>query len=102
MAVTCFHFLLAVLATWRITHLLSKEDGPFDIFFRVKKQLGQGFFGSLLDCFYCLSIWISIPFGVWVGSTVMEKIICCIGISGAASIIQKFIDKQQPPPFFED
>lgn len=102
MVTTCFHFLIAVLATWRISHLLSREDGPFDILFRVKKQLGHGFFGSLLDCFYCLSIWISVPFGIWTGNSILEKIIYCIGISGAACIIQKFIDKQQPPPFFEE
>lgn len=102
MAASFFHFLVAVLATWRITHLLSREDGPFDILFRVKKQLGQGFFGNLLDCFYCLSIWISVPFAAWTGNGILEIVIDTIAISGAACIIQKFIDKQQPPTFFEE
>jgi hypothetical protein len=104
MAVTYFHFVIAILAVWRITHLLSKEDGPFDILFRIRKQIGRGFFGSLLDCFYCLSVWIAIPFGIWVGNTVIEKIVCCIAISGAACVIQKIIDKStpEPPQYLED
>ena len=28
---TVFFFVLITLAIWRITHLLSKEDGPFDV-----------------------------------------------------------------------
>ncbi|HVW62950.1 MAG TPA: DUF1360 domain-containing protein [Puia sp.] len=41
------------------------EDGPFDIVFRLRKMAGAGFFGSLLDCPYCLSIWVAIPFAVY-------------------------------------
>jgi len=60
-----FQFAVALLAVWRITHLLSKEDGPFDLIFNLRKKIGQGFFATLLDCFYCLSIWTAIPFAIW-------------------------------------
>jgi hypothetical protein len=49
MAFASFQFGISVLATWRLCHLLAEEDGPWDIIFRIRKQLGQGFFGSLLD-----------------------------------------------------
>lgn len=99
-----FHFVIAVLAVWRLTHLLSKEDGPFDLMYKIRKQIGQGFFANLLDCFYCLSIWVAIPFGIWIGHTVIEKIICCLALSGAVCLIQKCIDahKNEPPQYFED
>jgi hypothetical protein len=29
-------FVLAVLATWRVTHLLASEDGPADIIVRYR------------------------------------------------------------------
>jgi hypothetical protein len=103
MALIIFHLMLSILAVWRITHLISKEDGPFNVVFTFRKQIGQGFWGQLLDCFYCLSIWIAIPFGVWVGNTIIEKIICCIAISGAACIIEKITGKKnEPPQYFED
>ncbi|MBS1497139.1 MAG: DUF1360 domain-containing protein [Bacteroidetes bacterium] len=103
MAVNIFQFVIATFAVWRVTHLLSKEDGPFDIVYKIRKRIGQGFWGHLLDCFYCLSIWVSIPFGIWVGVSAIEKIICIIALSGAACVLQKITEnKNGPPTFFED
>ena len=53
--------VLAVLATWRVTHLLASEDGPADIIFRFRRLLGQSLVGKLMDCFNCLSLWIAAP-----------------------------------------
>ena len=50
---------LALLATWRVTHLLAKEDGPADLIVRFRARLGDGLAGSLMDCFNCLSLWIA-------------------------------------------
>ena len=33
-------FVLAALATWRVTHLLSSEDGPADLLYRLRTRLG--------------------------------------------------------------
>ena len=49
---------LAILATWRVTHLLSSEDGPGDVIFHLRAKLGSSFAGKLMDCFYCLSLWV--------------------------------------------
>lgn len=103
-----FLFLLIILATWRITHLLSKEDGPFDIVYLIRKKAGAGFFGKLLDCFYCVSIWVALPLGIWLGNTWWEKIIYWLALSGAACLLEqattnssgKKNDKQ--PEYFED
>ena len=82
-------FILSILAVWRITHLLSKEDGPFDTIFLLRKKAGAGFFGNLLDCFYCLSIWIALPFGIWLGQTWIEKILMWLALSGAACLMER-------------
>ena len=34
--------VLAVLATWRLTHLLAREDGPADLVVRLRARLGTG------------------------------------------------------------
>ena len=52
-----FDFILATLAVWRCTHLIAAEDGPFKLIAWIRGKAGQGFWGTLLDCFYCLSIW---------------------------------------------
>lgn len=57
-------FLIAALAVWRLTHLLVAEDGPWRLVVRLRRRAGDGFWGELLDCFYCLSVWIAAPFAL--------------------------------------
>jgi hypothetical protein len=87
-------FILCILATWRITHLLQAEDGPFDIIFWLRKKAGAGFFGNLLDCFYCLSIWIALPFAAWLGVSWQEQLLLWPALSGAAILLEKLTSKE--------
>jgi len=86
-------FVLCLLAVWRICHLLSQEDGPFDVIIKFRKLFGHGFFGSLLDCFYCLSIWISIPFALLLCNGWLQGIVTWLALSGGACIIFKLTEK---------
>lgn len=52
---------LGIFAVWRITHLLAAEDGPGEILAWLRRRAGDGFWGRLLDCFYCLSLWAAAP-----------------------------------------
>ena len=87
-------FLVCTLAIWRITHLLSHEDGPFDTIVKFRKLFGQGFFGNLLDCFYCLSLWIAIPFAFLLCTGWLQGIITWLALSGAACLLFKLSDKK--------
>jgi len=93
MAVVFFQFVISVFATWRLCHLLAEEDGPKDMIFHIRKQLRQGFFGSLLDCFYCLSIWVAIPFALWMSDNWKIGIIYWLAISGGACVLYKATSK---------
>jgi Protein of unknown function (DUF1360) len=84
-----YYFIISILVVWRITHLLGKEDGPFDLVFVLRKKAGEGFFGNLLDCFYCLSIWTAFPFGLWLGRDWIEKFLCWLALSGAACLLEQ-------------
>jgi hypothetical protein len=83
-----FKFLLALLATWRVTHLLAKEDGPGGLIVRIRRRLGQGFWGGLMDCFKCLSLWIAAPFALFVGGTWLEMGVIWLALSGGAILLE--------------
>jgi hypothetical protein len=85
-----FRLLVAALATWRITHLLALEDGPFDLLVRLRAVLGRA--GRLLDCFTCLSIWIAAPLALFV--TTKLSIWLCVwpALSGIACIVHRAIE----------
>ncbi|MCC6317014.1 MAG: DUF1360 domain-containing protein [Gemmatimonadaceae bacterium] len=81
--------LLSVLATWRLTHLLVEEDGPWDIVVKVRARLGNTVAGRAMDCFYCLSLWIAAPVAVLVATGVRDFVITWLGISGAACLLER-------------
>ena len=83
------YLILSVFAVWRLTHLFAKEDGPFDIIFLIRQKAGNGFFGKLMDCFYCLSIWLALPFGIWLGQNWIEEILVWLALSGAAALLEQ-------------
>ncbi len=101
-----FYWLaIGILAVWRITHLFHAEDGPWDMLVRLRRLAGAGFWGSLLDCFYCLSLWVAAPFAVWLGEGWKERILLWLALSGGASLLERLTrDKNVVPPaqYFED
>ena len=88
------YLILSAFAVWRLTHLFNKEDGPFDIIFIVRKKAGDGFLGKLMDCFYCLSIWVALPFGIWLGQNWIEKILVWLALSGVAALLEQATTKK--------
>ena len=84
-----YRFVLGVLAVWRITHLLEAEDGPWDIVVRLRRAAGDGFWGKLLDCFYCLSLWVAAPLAVLLGRTWWERLLLWPSLSAGASLLEQ-------------
>jgi hypothetical protein len=94
--------LVVVLAVWRITHLLWGEDGPFDALFRLRRSAGQTFLGQLLDCFYCLSLWTSLPFAYFIGANWPERIAFWFGFSGGAILLERATVSRTPPALWSE
>lgn len=88
-----WNFLLAVLATWRVTHLLASEDGPADLIVRFRALLGESLVGKLMDCFYCLSLWIAAPAALFVTRKPLEWTMTWLALSGAACLLERITDK---------
>lgn len=85
-----FYWLtLAILATWRITHFLQAEDGPWEVVVRLRRKMGEGFWGSLMDCFYCLSVWIAVPLALWLGESWWERLLLWPALSAGAILLER-------------
>jgi hypothetical protein len=100
-----FYWLtLGVLAVWRLTHLLQAEDGPWDLIMRLRKFAGNGFWGQLLDCFYCLSLWIAAPFAWFLGEGTKERFLVWLALSGAAILLERITNRETttPNPYWKE
>lgn len=86
-------YAVIAIVVWRITHLISSEDGPFDIIIRFRKLLGESFWGKLMDCFYCLSIWVALLCACFAASTVKGAIILTLYYSGVAILLERLTNK---------
>lgn len=94
-------FVLAVLATWRVTHLLASEDGPAGLIVRFRALLGRSVAGKLMDCFNCLSIWIAAPAALFVSLKPLEWLFCWLALSGGACLLERMVNEPvviQPMP----
>jgi hypothetical protein len=96
-----YRLLLGVLCVWRVTHLFQAEDGPWEVIVHIRRAAGEGFLGQLLDCFYCLSLWVAIP-AAWVaGRTALERVLLGLAFSGGAILLERST-AQVPAPYKED
>jgi uncharacterized protein DUF1360 len=86
-----YGLLLGVFATWRLTHLLWGEDGPWDLFVRFRRAVGRGFLGSLLDCFLCVSLWTAAPFALLLGQGWRERLLLWLAQSAGAILLQGLV-----------
>ncbi len=87
-----YGLVLGILGVWRVTHLLAAEDGPWQVMARLRRRIGRGFWGQLFDCFYCLSLWVSVPFAWLLGDSLTEQCLLWLGLSGGAILIERVTD----------
>jgi Protein of unknown function (DUF1360) len=98
MTMSFYWLVLGSLAVWRVTHLLTAEAGPWDAFVRLRRFAGTGFWSSLLNCFYCLSLWVSAPLAYLIGERVRERILLWLAFSGAAILLERATSREQEIP----
>jgi hypothetical protein len=91
-----YWFVLGVLSVWRVTHLLNAEDGPEDFLVLIRRSVGNGFWGALLDCFYCLSLWIAVPFTLLLGQGWRERLLLWPALSAGAILVERASAQTNP------
>lgn len=100
-----YWLLLAMLGAWRMTHLLQAEDGPWELMARLRRRAGAGFWGELLDCFYCLSLWIAAPLAFFIGENWRERLLLWPALSAGAILLERISQREASTPpavYFED
>ena len=100
-----YKLLLGILSVWRVTHLLNAEDGPGDMVIHLRRYAGTGFWGQVLDCFYCLSMWIAVPFALFLGQKVDEQILLWPALSAGAILLERMTESgghEEMPLIFEE
>jgi hypothetical protein len=95
MEIGVVEFAVGAAAVWRVTHLLHAEDGPWDMLTRMRKLAGNGALGKMLDCFYCLSVWVALPIAAALGATWKERILLWPAFSGAAILLERAAARAQ-------
>jgi hypothetical protein len=99
-----FYWLaLGILSVWRVTHLLNAEDGPWDMVVRLRQRVGTRFWARLLDCFYCLSLWIAAPLAYFLGSRWFERLLLWLALSAGAILLERVVpERPAAPPFYSE
>jgi hypothetical protein len=82
-------WLLVALATWRVCHLLTEEDGPGGLVVWLRRRLGDSPPGRAMDCFYCLSLWVAAPLALLIVNDVAGWVLAWLGASGAACLFER-------------
>lgn len=79
---------LAMLAVWRITSLLTNEDGPGDIFEHMRERFNPY---GVFDCFWCTSVWVAIPFALYLSTSIVDFVVYLGALSAGGIIVQEFV-----------
>ena len=88
-------FAIGALATWRVAHLIAREDGPADIVFRVRLAAGQGLLAQAMDCFHCVALWVAAPVALVVADSAATWLVAWLALAGAASLAERLIAAQR-------
>ena len=91
--------VVGILVVWRISHLLAAEDGPWQIVARLRRAAGASVLGQLLDCFYCLSLWVALPVAFTVCEGWRHALLVWPALSGGACLLQRLTE---PPAAFHE
>lgn len=83
---TSFELILLALFAWRVAYMLVKEEGPFQVFARLRALTTLG---GLLTCIYCTSVW-SALLGYLLISTPLAPVVYVLAVSGLALMAHRY------------
>ena len=91
------------MAVWRMASMLVNETGPWNMFLKLRYWAGiehegmipDNFFGGVLSCVWCTSIWIAFFFTVFLLLSPKWSLVLAVSLSFStvAIIIDKIVNK---------
>ena len=86
----------SALSTWRLTHMLMYERGPYDCFTFIRTSAGIEHDedknpiswpdNHVLSCFLCLSVWTTL----WLSPPAVQAARRVLAVSGLAILMDKY------------
>lgn len=94
--ISLYVYLLSLLGVYRVAHMITREDGPFDIFAGLRERAGQEtWIGRGLHCTNCVSFWLSAVMMEWLFFTGLlasgHNIITWLGLAGGALVLHLYL-----------
>ena len=99
-------FILAAFAVYRLSALFAFDDGPDDIFVRLRSAAGayqygedgrpQRALGRLVSCPHCLGVWFAVLCAALalLPTAIGDAALAVFGLAGAASWLQCVGDRE--------
>lgn len=101
-------FLVLSLATWRLTSLVVKEDGPWNILARLRHRVGVRYnenstafglnvVGAAFACTWCASVWVGAAVCILYLLLRTTALVVCLplALSAAALIVERMVGHEQ-------
>lgn len=101
---SAFEFAILSLATWRCASLIVHEEGPGNIFYRLREMVGiqhddqneimvvpDRFLAKLLSCVWCASVWIG--FAWMIAQTLLPTVTMFAGGAFALSAVAIWVER---------
>lgn len=97
-------FTIFALATWRLSSMLVREKGPWNMFVRIRARAGiqheedgtpylfpDTTLAGILSCTWCLSMWVAFGWlGLWlIAPLLATKIAAVFAISAGAILVDR-------------
>lgn len=100
-------FIVLAFATWRLSSLFAREDGPFRMFVEIRKfiyvrtvyNLWRGLFITLNDgihCMWCNSVWFGLILSPLIAGNLFEWLVYGLSLSAVAILIEEIRNKIRP------
>jgi hypothetical protein len=99
--------LIVCAAVWRVSALLTRERGPFDLFLKLRGWAGisaddegrpltwneSNFWASLFSCAWCASVWLGTlaTIGLWLAPSETVWLSMPLAISAAAILMDRLM-----------
>jgi hypothetical protein len=90
-----YELTLGILCVWRLSHLLAAEDGPWRIFAHLRLWAGSGLLGDLMDCFYCLTLWVSALTIFLFHDSWKERVLLWLACSAGAILLERLTSPER-------
>ena len=82
--------ILCILATYRLTVLLVTDNGPWDIFYKIRFMMAG--WTRILSCPHCVGVWMAVV--SYLLGTYCHVALIILAIAGGQSFLESCMEKK--------